>query len=508
MASIEEVKESVLEGLPELSEKQLEDMVTGLALNVKEPKGGKGSRRSLLLNTMRRYISSEDLEDMDDQGLETLDKLYLDMEALIREKRNAETEIKESILKNTEDQLASIKNQVRDEAAGDSTHALTVAKEALEKIRDKENWNRERDVTTSSQNSVLHELLKKMNEEEEAASKSQPNLEEESRELLELLRQKVESQSRSSDSKFAGNDVHRFKIKEFKINGSIGGENEMEFSSLMFQVKEGRTLGYSEKEIQIGIVKVVKDKTLKKFLEINTDMTGEDFYGLIRNHYDVKDSTTLLEEMVASVQEPTENLVKFVMRMMNTKNTIMEVTKCEECPLGDSLIHKQFVRSLLVGLRKSTNRIELQPIFERKDLSELQILKLVKEIMKKDEENEKKMGKKGDVKALDVELEKLAARRKDSKVVEDAVLEQVSNLTAQVQGLLEMMNLMKEEMKELKKTCVKQNDSQKEENYNSGKGGKRFSMKCKDCERKRLFCTHCSLCGSGDHKRKDCEKNE
>ena len=147
------MKESVLKGLPEMSEKQLEEMVTGLALNVKEPKGGKGSRRSLLLNTVRRYISSEDLEDMEDQGLETLDKLYLDMEAIIREKRNAEAEIKESILKNTEDQLASIKKQVRDEAAGDSTHALTVAKEALEKIRAKENWNRESDVL------LLHRML-------------------------------------------------------------------------------------------------------------------------------------------------------------------------------------------------------------------------------------------------------------------------------------------------------------------------------------------------------------
>ena len=136
-----------------MSEKQLEEMVTGLALNVKEPKGGKGSRRSLLLNTVRRYISSEDLEDMEDQGLETLDKLYLDMEAIIREKRNAEAEIKESILMNTEDQLASIKKQVRDEAAGDSTHALTVAKEALEKIRAKENWNRESDVL------LLHRML-------------------------------------------------------------------------------------------------------------------------------------------------------------------------------------------------------------------------------------------------------------------------------------------------------------------------------------------------------------
>ena len=185
----------------------------------------------------------------------------------------------------------------------------------------------------------------------------------------------------------------------------------------------------------------------------------------------------------------------------------MEVTKCEDCPLGDPLIQKQFVRSVLVGLRKPTNRIELQPIFERTDLSELEILKLVKEVMKKDEENEKKMGKKKgslDVKALEVEMEKLADRRKESKVVEDAVLDQISSLTAQVQGLMDAMNLLKEEMKELKQSCAcgNKNDTQRDGTNNFTKS-KRFLMKCQDCERKRQFCTHCSLCLCEDPLRPD-----
>ena len=46
----------------------------------------------------------------------------------------------------------------------------------------------------------------------------------------------------------------------------------------MYQVKEGRTLGYNEKEIQLGIVKGIKEKTLKKFFEINSDLTDDEFY--------------------------------------------------------------------------------------------------------------------------------------------------------------------------------------------------------------------------------------
>ena len=39
---------------------------------------------------------------------------------------------------------------------------------------------------------------------------------------------------------------------------------------------------------------------------------------------------------------------------------------------------------------------------------------------------------------------------------------------------------------------------------------KRF-IKCATCEEKRIFCTHCSSCGKGGHKRRDCtvvEKKE
>ena len=304
-------------------------------------------------------------------------------------------------------------------------------------------------------------------------------------------------------------DIQKFKLREFKINGTVGGENQTEFSSLMYQVREGRTLGYSGKEIQLGIVKVVKDKTLKKFFEMNMEMPEEEFYEMIRDHYDVKDATTMLEEMVTNVQEPNENIHRFVMRMINDRDAILEVNKFEDCPIGEPLIQKQYVRSVLSGLRKATNRLELQPIFDRKDLNRLQILKLVKEVMKKDQENEKKMGKKVESKALEA-ISQLEGRRKEDKVVETAILDQVSSLTTQVQGLMDAIKSLKEEINEIKRSCVCREERKgggNQNNKNNYNNNFKFP-KCKDCEEKKKFCNHCSLCGSGDHKRKDCEKNE
>ncbi len=515
---VEVAREEVLEMLPSLTEQDLEEVTTGLELEIKESKGGKASKKSILLNLLRRHITSEEVENQEDQGMEMFSKLHIDLEARYIKKKREQVELEENwIKKDVEQKMEELKKQVREEvsAEGGGEGGSGLVKQALEEIKNRDSWNR----TSNTEGEQQISLLKKMKIEEEEKRRSEDKL------LLELLKKRVEYQAppslprtseRLRNSEGLGMDIHKLKIREFKINGTVGGESEIEYSSLVYQVKEGRTLGYSEKEIQLGIVKVVKDKTLKKFLEINTDMTQEDFYGLLRNHYDVKDSTTLLEEMVTSIQEPTENIVNFVMRMMNTRDTILDITKCEDCPLGEPIIQKQFVRSVLVGLRKPTNRIELQPIIERTNLTRLETLKAVKEILKKDEENAKKMGKKSDVKAMDVGLEGLAARRKEDKIVETAILEQVASLTTQVQGLIAAMNLLKEELKEVKRSCACANEGKQDEQKKNGNGnynGNNFNnnfkfLKCQDCEQKRKFCMHCSKCGSGDHKRRDCEKNE
>ena len=61
--------------------------------------------------------------------------------------------------------------------------------------------------------------------------------------------------------------------------------------------------------------------------------------------------------------------------------------------------------------------------------------------------------------------------------------------------------------KRLDKMEERLNDN-KEKDKDPRKGRRvNFSMKCKDCEEKKLFCVHCAKCGKEDHKRKDCPEN-
>ena len=41
-----------------------------------------------------------------------------------------------------------------------------------------------------------------------------------------------------------------------------------------------------------------------------------------------------------------------------------------------------------------------------------------------------------------------------------------------------------------------------------GDGGRRRFVKCQKCEQSGAFCNHCSTCGSGTHKKRECSKNE
>ena len=519
MSEVEVAREEVLHMLPELSELQLDQVVTGLTLTVKEVKG-KGSRKSVLLNTIRRYITSEEVDDQEDQGLAMLGKLHDELEQkLSTTKKDKEADEVETVVEKVrmewEERLAKMKEEIRLEVESgvSSSKSINITKEALEDLLKRESWNRSEDTVDAR----LKALFDKQTGSKSDGNTSKVDLHSEDT-IDARLKALLDKQTVSKSDSNPKVDLHKFKIKEFKINGTVGGENETDYSGLMYQVKEGRKLGYSEEEIQLGIVKVIKDKTLKKFFEICTDMTSEDFYGMLKNHYDVKDSTTLLEDMVSSVQEPKENMLKFVMRMYNIRNTIVQVTKDEDCPLGVPIIQKQFVRSVLVGLRKPTSRLELQPLFERKDLSDLEILKEVKEIMKKDEENAKKMGKSSNagVNSVDsvvnsVELKELLKTQKDGKVVEEAILEQISNLTAQMEAFAGALELLKQELKNVKQMIAKGDD---EEDTTPAKILEKNGWfktkfgKCQKCEKSGVFCTHCSICGSGGHKKRDCPKNE
>ena len=298
-----------------------------------------------------------------------------------------------------------------------------------------------------------------------------------------------------------GIEVARFR--EFKLsNGTFGGEAHVDYPSLCFQIQEGRSLNFSPKEIVSGMIKAMKNP-LRKYCEgkqLKGGWTLEKLMNSIRCFANVKEASLLLDEMKESMQEPKEEERCFVTRMMGYRDNILTVTKEEQHPVSDAFVQKKFNRAVICGFRKDTIRITLTPLLRQAALEDDDLMLAVNEAVTWDEENRKKTknGKDASANSLNVEGDGGKRRKKDEDntvAVNSLVLKEISKIAEGFTGL----------QNEFKKLETKVNSIGQDggSTLRNSYANKRY-IKCKSCEERRVFCTHCNKCGKGGHKRRDC----
>ena len=307
--------------------------------------------------------------------------------------------------------------------------------------------------------------------------------------------------------------------KEFKITGNVGGKGDdtLDYMSLCYQMQDGKRQNFTSRQIMSGLIKANKaGDPLRRYLEGQPGLTEENFIKVLRSHYNVKDSGTLLNEMSNSYQEPCEMEMNFVLRMLDLRNKIITLSREEECPLEEKMVRKRFFHSLCVGLKRDTVRLELQTTLKNVDINELEdvdLLKEVSQVVARDTEHRSKMKPSRNiaVNSLDERSGEQGRQECDQKSSsEKTILAEISKLTAKVNELSSVKNEIKELKKQMSTNSVSKDDSKEKETGNRsnyGGGGKSRFVKCKPCEASGSFCTHCSICGAADHKRIKCPKN-
>lgn len=285
------------------------------------------------------------------------------------------------------------------------------------------------------------------------------------------------------------------KLREFRVVGNIDAENGLEYMSLSYQIQEGKAVGYSQKEIMAGVIKAIKaGSSLRRYLEGRPDITEENFMQILRAHYNVKDSSTLFNEMANAAQETTESELNYVLRMMSLRDNVLILSREEACPFEENLVRRRFFHSLSVGFRKDTIRLEAQSLLRDCSLSDEVLLKEISELVAREGEHMKKVkGGKGGALVGMVETETRQT------AVESKILQELSSLT-------ESLSSIKGEMKEMKKK-MKEVETGHSENKTGSYQKRVHFVKCEECKRTGAFCDHCSRCGGSDHKRRDCPKN-
>ena len=297
------------------------------------------------------------------------------------------------------------------------------------------------------------------------------------------------------------------KLREFKITGgTIGGDDstQLGYSSLIYQMQEGINAGYKVPQVMAGVVKAMKAGcSMRKYFEGNPGISGVKFLKIIRSHYGVKDSTSLLTELSNSVQGPSEKEMDFVLKLMSLRDNIIAVSREEGCPLNVEKVKDRFFHALSVGLKKDTIRLELLPLLKQRNLEDDDLLAEVSLVVARDNENRTKTkGKNAATNAIGGEEERSSSntpKQTDKQKERDEVQAQI------LQKVTDLMSVKTEVGELAKRIDALEKKGQQSGGYNGQ--WKKFPMKCKMCEAAKAFCTHCTNCGDGGHKRKDCTKN-
>ena len=92
-------KQEVLAWLPKLTEQNLVEICGGLLPVVLTVKEGKLGKNQSMRNVIRRYLCSEDVEELEDEGLSIFEKLKGDMESMMLEDMENDTKKKLEELK-------------------------------------------------------------------------------------------------------------------------------------------------------------------------------------------------------------------------------------------------------------------------------------------------------------------------------------------------------------------------------------------------------------------------
>ena len=90
--------------LPKLSEQDLTEVCTGLSLVIKD---GKKEKKQAMRNAIRRYMCSEEMEELADEGLSIFQKLKDNIEDMLQDQMEVEAKSKLEDLKQAIDNTLS-----------------------------------------------------------------------------------------------------------------------------------------------------------------------------------------------------------------------------------------------------------------------------------------------------------------------------------------------------------------------------------------------------------------
>ena len=204
---------------------------------------------------------------------------------------------------------------------------------------------------------------------------------------------KTRSSSGSNERSSTNNTNSFVRIRDYKFNGTIGGEKGLSFMSIQFEIQNARSLNYKDEEIRAAVIHAIAPgHELREYFELNTEETLDDMIETFRSTFVEHDSDQSLTLFKKEAQKPNEPPSKFVTRVAAWRRKLKKLSIEEGDEISDRKLMKAFHHVLSTGIRDEYLRAELREQFRLKpSMTDNDILRAIAEIMKVKKEREEKL---------------------------------------------------------------------------------------------------------------------
>ena len=285
--------------------------------------------------------------------------------------------------------------------------------------------------------------------------------------------------------------------------GTFGGDNHVDYCSLCFQIEEAKELSYSSKEIVSGMIKAMKNP-LKKYCEGKRNWTLETLMASVRAFAKVQTSEEVMDEMKAYSQQQKQSEIEYLVAMCAYRDNILAMTKQEEHPLDEGRVEKNFLRALAVGFKKDTIRLMLAPVLKKDGLSDHELMREVNEAVEADVANRKKTKGEKSAGSNNLNVESVVEEVAKPSSAEPQWVRELAKISGKMDGICDSVRLLEGRVNSIAVNGPGSGGSSGGNGSGATDGQRYRFIKCQPCQKEGRFCKHCSLCGKGGHKRRDC----
>jgi len=269
----------------------------------------------------------------------------------------------------------------------------------------------------------------------------------------------------------------------FKVTGTIGGPNSLDYISICSQVNDARQTGYEEGEIVIGLKKAIAaGTTLRTYFDSKSNLSLDSILSFLRDFFKQKSATELFSNLSTISQDPHDSATTFLLKSFELRERVFAATKAENHQFDTRLIYSTFSRAVITGLRSDSIRNHMSKFLGQTELTHPDEA-LLREINVAD--------------SMKVETE---AKHRKPKAAVQAVSFQEEAMTKLMEPLMENLASLTRQMNDLQTAQASRPPLSRPRNY-----APRPYRKCGACEANGSDrCHHCFNCGSSSHMISEC----